>query len=296
MIRLPLAVAAAALTFLPLAEVVTSGQGSMRTVYVAAVDKKNAPVMDLTAADFVVKEDGKVRTISRAPLASAPMQIALMLDNGGLSLGAIRQGAGQFIQTLQGKGEFAIFTVGGRMLPLIDFTTDVPKLYAGLKSLMARNTTSTDLLDGYIEVAGEFQRREAERPVIVTIASEGEEMSSAHAPAVLAAIQKSRAKFYYIGLGAPVTQGTRGGLANSSNGSEAGSRNAVLGAAPRNSGGRTEQVLHASGVTPLMKQFADELAAQYAVTYSTDATEARLSIETKRKGVTVRGPTRVGSR
>jgi VWFA-related protein len=296
-IRLPLAVAAVALTLMVPAEVVTSRpQGGIRTVYVAAVDKKNAPVMDLTAAEFVVKENGKVRTISRAGLALAPMQIALMLDNGGLALGAIRQGAGQFIQTLQGKGEFAIFTVGGRMLPLIDFTRDVPKLYAGLKSLLARNTTSTDLLDGYIEVAGEFQRREAERPVIVTIASEGEELSSAPAPAVLAAIQKSGAKFYYIGLGAPVTQGTRGGLSNSSNASEAGSRNAVLGAAPRNSGGRTEQVLHPSGVTLLMQQFADELAAQYAVTYSTDATEARFSIETSRKGVTVRGPARVGSR
>lgn len=278
------------------ADVVTTRQAGMRTVYVAAVDNKNAPVMDMTSADFVVKEDSKVRAISRAGLAPAPMQIALILDDGGLALGAIRQGAGQFIQTLQGKGEFAIIMVGGRKLTLVDFTTDVPALYAGLKNLLARNTTSTDLLDGFIDVAELFQRRKAERPVMVTIASEGEELSSARAPVVLDAIQKSGAKFYYIGLGAPVTQGTRGGLAESSNEAESGNRNAVLGAAPKNSGGRSEQVLQPSGVTVLMKQFADELAAQYAVTYATDAAEARFSIETKRKGVTVRGPARVGSR
>jgi hypothetical protein len=271
-------------------------QAGTRTVYVTALDNKHTPITDMTAADFVVKEDGKVRAVSTAALASGPMQIALFLDDGGLGLGEIRQGAGLFIQTLQGKGDFGIFTVGGRTLTHVDFTTDVPALYAGLKRLLARNTQSTDLLDGYIEVAGQFRRREAERPVMVTIANEGEELSTARAPVVLDAIYKSRAKFYYIGLGAPVTRGTRGGLAESSNAAESGHRNAVLGAAPKNSGGRAEQALQHSGVPVLMKQFADELASQYAVSYATDAPEARFTIETTRKGVRVRGPARVGSR
>jgi VWFA-related protein len=275
---------------------INAHQPGMRTVYVAALDNRNAPVRDLTAADFVVKEDGKVRNVSTAAPASAPLKIALLLDDGGLGLDAIRQGAGQFIQTLQGRGEFAIVTVGGRKLTLVDFTTDIPVLYAGLRKLLARNTTSTDLLDGFIDVAGEFQRRETERPVMVTIASEGEEVSSARAPVVLEAIRKSRAKFYYIGLGVPVTQGTRGGLMEISNAAEAGHRNAVLGAAPKNSGGRSEQALQPSGVPVLMKQFADELLAQYAITYTTDLSEARFSVETSRKGVKVRGPARVGSR
>jgi VWFA-related protein len=295
-VRLTFALFGAASLLMLAAPAAMTRQAGQRTVYVAAVDRKHVPVTDLTAADFVVKEDGKVRTVTKAEVATAPLKIALLLDDGGLGLGGIRQGAGQFIETLQGKGEFAIITVGGRKLTLLDFTANVPALYAGLKNLLARNTTSTDLLDGFIDVAAEFQRRETERPVMVTIASEGEEVSSARAPVVLEAIQKSRAKFYYIGLGVPVTQGTRGGLAESSNSAEAGNRNAVLGAAPKNSGGRSEQVLQPSGVPVLMKQFADELAAQYAVTYATDAREARFNIETTRKGVTVRGPSRVGSR
>jgi VWFA-related protein len=296
MLRLPLVLVSAASIVMLAAPVIDGRQAGLRTVYVAALDNKNAPVMDMTAADFVVKEDGKVRAVTQAGLATAPMQIALLLDDGGLALDTIRQGAGQFIQTLQGKASFAIITVGGRKLTLVDYTTDVPVLFAGLKKLLARNTTSTDLLDGFIDVAAEFLRREAARPVMVTIAAEGEEVSSARAPVVLEAIQKSGAKFYYIGLGVPVVQGTRGGLADSSNAAEAGNRSAVLGAAPKNSGGRSEQALQPSGVPVLMKQFADELAAQYAVTYSTDAAQAKLSIETSRKGVKVRGPARVGSR
>jgi hypothetical protein len=39
-----------------------------------------------------------------------------------------------------------------------------------------------------------------------------------------------------------------------------------------------------------MQQFADELAAQYAITYEAARPDAKLSFETTRKGVKVRGP------
>ena len=42
-----------------------------------------------------------------------------------------------------------------------------------------------------------------------------------------------------------------------------------------------------------MKEFADELLAQYAIAYATDAPEAKLTVETKRRGVTLRAPARV---
>jgi len=275
-------------------------QARTRTIYVTAVDNKEAPVDGLTAADFTVKEDGKVREVVSAEIAKRPMQIALMLDDSGLGLGAIRQGAGQFIETLQGKAEFAIITMAGRNLPLVDFTADAPTLYAGLQKMLTRNTPSTYLLDGLVEVAQTFQRRKAERPVIVAVIVEGEELSSARADVVLDAIQKSGVKLYYVGLGAPVTQGNRppyaAERAADSTEEESNKRNAVLGSAPKNSGGRSEQVLQTSGVPGLLKQFAVELAGQYAVTYDTDTTNAKLSVETKRKGVKLRAPARVGSK
>ena len=135
----------------------------------------------MTAADFVVKENGAVREIATAQVATVPMSIALMLDNGGMALGAIRQGAGQFIEALQGRAEFAIFTIAVRKLTLVDFTKDIPSLYEGLKTLLARNTNSVDLLDGFVDVSKAFQARGAARPVIVAVAAEGEEVSSTRA-------------------------------------------------------------------------------------------------------------------
>ena len=268
-----------------------------RTIYVTAVDK-NVPVTDMTAADFVVKEDGKVRDITTAQIATTPMSIALMLDNGGLSLGAIRQGSGQLIEALQGRAEFAIYTISVRKLTLIDFTRDIPALYAGLQQLLARNSNAVDLLDGFVEVSGAFVARKAERPVIIAVATEGDEVSNTRANVVLEAIQRSRARVYYVGLGAPATQGTRAGVnrpADSTDG-ESTNRNAVLGSAPKNSGGRSESSLQPSGVTTFMKEVASELAAQYAITYETDVPEAKLSVETKRRGITLRAPARVGTK
>jgi VWFA-related protein len=268
-----------------------------RTIYVSALTK-NVPVTDMTAADFVVKEEGKVRDIATAQIATTPMSIALMLDNGGLSLGAVRQGAGLFIEALQGRAEFAIFSISGRKLTVVDFTRDIPALYAGLQTLLARNTTTVDVLDGFVEVAGALAARKAERPVIVLVATEGDEISNTRGTVVLEAIQRSGARVYHVGLGPPVTSGTRGGVNRPADSTEfeSANRNAVLAAAPKNSGGRTETALQANGITTSMKQFADELAAQYAITYATDLPEARLSVETKRRGVTLRAPARVGAK
>jgi hypothetical protein len=283
-----------ALTLLLATSLVSARQTRTRVVYVSAITGRNVPVTDMAAGEFVIKEDGKRGLITRAERATAPMQVALMLDDGGLALGAIRQGAGQFIHTLQGRGEFSIITIGAQNLTLVDFTTEVPQLYSGLRKLLPRSAVPTYLLDGLLEVAKGFQRREAQQPIIVVVATEAEELSNVRATVVLEALQKSGAKLYYIGLGFPVTQGNRPALSldrpESSTVYETANRSAVLGAAPENSGGRSEQALQPTGVPVLMQQFADELAAQYAITYEAARPDAKLSFETTRKGVKVRGP------
>jgi hypothetical protein len=77
---------------------------------------------------------------------------------------------------------------------------------------------------------------------------------------------------------------------------EALKRNVVLGSAPKESGGRAEQVYQTSGLPTLMRRIAAEIAGQYAVTYRTDLDRGRLSVETRRKGLVIRAPTRIGGR
>jgi VWFA-related protein len=275
-------------------------QEGLRTIYVTVTDRGGAPVAGLTGADFTVKEDGRIRTIERAEPATDPMQIALLLDDGGPSLGAIRQASGQFVERLQGRAMFSLTTTGGQPLVRVTPTADPRVMYEALQKTFANASPTTQFLDAVVQAAQDFVRRRAVRPVIVAITSEGEELSDVRADAVLQAVQQSRAVFYYIGLGGPVTSGTRPPLASSRPASsteyESVQRNIVVGSAPKNSGGRSEQVLQAAGILPSMLEFASELVGQYAITYRTDAAQARLEVTTTRDRVRLRAPARVGDR
>lgn len=262
-----------------------------RTVYVTALDRNGRPASGLTANDFRVKEDGRVREIVKVEVATQPMQIALLLDDGGPSLAAIRQASGQFVERLQRRAEFSLTTTGGQPQTRVSSTEDPRQIYDGLQRTFANVSPTTQFLDVVLQTARSFVRRRAVRPVMVAIVSEGQELSTSRASVVLEAIQQSRAMFYYIGLGAPVTSG-----ASPSTEYESVQRNTVIGSGPSNSGGRSEHVLLPNGVEPLMLEFASELAGQYAITYATDASRARLEVAALRPDLKVRAPARVGDR
>ena len=271
-----------------------------RTIYVTALDVNGRPVPLLNADDFRVKEDGRVKKVVQAQPATEVMHIALLLDDGGPSLAAMRQATGQFVERLQRKAEFSLTTTAGQPQARVRLTADPREIYNGLLGTFANSAPTTQFLDALLESVRNHISRKAVRPVIVAIVSEGEQLSSLRATVVLDALQQSGAMFYYIGLGMPVTTGTRpppGSFrAADSTESEAVQRNTVVGSGPKNSGGRSEQVLLPNGIEPLMLSFAAELAGQYAVTYETYANRARLEVTTSRPGVRLRAPLRVGGK
>src|ERR1700730_17550046 len=77
-----------------------------RTVYLSAVDSKGAPVTDLTAADLVGKEGGTDRTIATLQPATAPMDVAILVDDSGS--GVYQAAVLQSLQALGGQAQFSI--------------------------------------------------------------------------------------------------------------------------------------------------------------------------------------------
>jgi hypothetical protein len=73
----------------------------------------------------------------------------------------------------------------------------------------------------------------------------------------------------------------------------------VLGEGPKQSGGWREVIVAAPGITQGLQRIASELKNQYAVAYSRPpkgkATE-RLNVSLKRRGVTLRAPSKVPGR
>lgn len=273
--------------------------GGVRTVFVSVVDNKGVPIPDLTAADFTVKEDGKTRPVTTAEVSKVPMSVALLLDDSGLGLQSIREGAAGFVNRMRGVAEISITTTGGRNIKLQDFTDSPATLIGAINRVFARNQSGSYLVEGLVDAAESVAKREARRPVVLSIGVEGDELSSLRANEALAGIQRTGAQIYLVRLGRPVIG--RGNALEAERGEsmadEAIQANSVFGQAPARSGGKIEQISQNTGIPKIVDQIATELLGQYAITYSSanvSAPDLKFQVETSRKGAKVRAQNRVG--
>jgi len=276
-----------------------AGEPQTRRVYVTAVDGAGAPVTDLTAADFTVKEGGKTGEILKAGPAVGPIQIAILVDDNGT--GIFRYAIGRFIETLLGRAEFGISTVTGQLLRIVDYTPNAPALSEAIAKLKARPATDDggQLLDAISETAQDLQKRKAGRPVILALTVGGEEHSTLPAHHVLDKLRQSGAALHVVvvantALRSQSNPGTAAGLLG-----ENMNLNEVLGDGPQQSGGRRQEIVAATGIASGLEQLAQSLKHQYLIEYTLpDGVKLsdKLSVAVKRKGVTVRAPTRIPDR
>ena len=267
-----------------------------RRVYVSALDDKGVSVTDLAAADFAVKEGGKAREIVKAGPATGPMQIAILVDDNGTGL--FRYAVGKFIEALLGRAEFAISTVTGQTLKILDYTASAQLLSEAIGKLAARPATNDggQLLDGISETALDLDKRKAGRPVIVALTVGGEEHSTLPAHHVLDNLRQSGAALHVVLV---VNTALRSQAAAPNAASLLGENmnlGEVLGDGPKQSGGHRDEIVAATGIQAGLQQLADSLKHQYLIEYLLpDGVKPadRLSVTTQRKGVTLRAPTRI---
>jgi Ca-activated chloride channel family protein len=262
-------------------------QALERRLYVSVVDGTGAPVTDLTAADFTVREDGVLREVLRVTRAVEPMQVAVLVDDTEAATPAIadlRRGLQAFVAALAPEHQVALVTFGERPTILVDFTTDPAKLRAGVGRLFAKPGTGSYLLEAILETARGFAAREARRPVLVVVTTEGVEFSNDYYATVLEAVRRSGAQMHALvrttGEGAAPEEGAR-------------NRSVVLADGPEQTGGGRHHLLADSSIPLALDRLAAELKAQYALVYARPQTlipPERLEVTVRRPGLTVRAP------
>ncbi len=109
------ALAGILLTLIPLS---LSAQRMARRVFIRATNAAGEPVLDLTAADLRVTENGNPREVTRLALGKAPMRIVLLVDSSAAMSSMInnfRAGLDAFIDTLPAEHELTFISTGGQI-------------------------------------------------------------------------------------------------------------------------------------------------------------------------------------
>jgi VWFA-related protein len=276
-----------------------SSQSPVQMLYATVTDGQKAPVLDLTASDFVVKEDGRDCVVSSVERASQPMHIALLIDDSGT--GIFHFGLNGLGELLQDRAQLSLGIITNQVQKVFDYTPDSRVWRAGFERTGVRPATPEggQLLEGIFTSAKELRRREARRPVIIALTVGGEEQSPLPASQVLDELRKSRASLHVVYVNSPTVRPARpaGRPADLLEGNFNLSR--VLGDGPRESGGRNREVLAMNAVSVAVHQVARDLLSQYAITYTPApgrSSPQRVQVAVRRSGVTVLAPSRAPSR
>lgn len=280
---------AAALVALSLSPL--GAQSNPRSMYVSVLNEAGAPVPNLGPADFIIREDNVVREVLRVAPATDPMQIVLLVDNSQAArpyIIDIRNALQEFVTTMgapsdaSGRNELAIIALADRPTTLTDFTFSRAQLLKGIDRIFSQSQSGSLLLEGIIDASKALKKRDARRPVIVAIATEGPELSDRYYDLVLAPLKDSGAAFHAIVVGS-----FRGGVSDAAR-----DRGVVLDRGTSETGGRRDNVLSSMSLQPKLKELADELTHQYRVTYSRPQSlipPERVTVAAARPGMTARG-------
>jgi len=260
-------------------------------MYVSVVDQAGNPVTDLAAADFVVREDNLSRGVLRVSPADDPMQIAILVDNSTAAREHVinlRNALPEFVDALLKptaggmRNQISIIGLAERPTVLADSTFDRDQLSKAISRIWEQSMSGYYLLDATREVIQGFKKRDAARPVIVALTTDGPELSFTGYHAVLDAIAQSNTAFHVISLGRPSNSTDDFSIA----------RNTVIDQGTVQSGGSHDRLLTSLALGTKLQQLANVLTHEYRVTYAHPDSlipPEKITVSTRRPNLIARG-------
>ena len=174
--------ALAACVVFGLAAPAATGQ-DLQVAYVHVMNLAGQPVPDVTQDEFEVEEGGREGRVVAARNGSDPMKVALLVDNGdamsaGRAVNPLRDAVAAFLEALPPQHAVGLFTIGGQVRRVVDFTTDREELVEAGRGIFTDQAGGVRFVDAVRETLDRRYDGDEAWPVFVALLSDGPESSA----------------------------------------------------------------------------------------------------------------------
>ena len=237
-----------------------------KTALVTVVADEGRRFNNLTAKDFIVKEDGAKRDVVAAELSDDPLSIVLLVDTTQPPMGVthptldLRTAVTTFVRTVltgNPNAQIALAEFAGASVTMVDFTSNNWDLDKGIARLAPNPQSIAVLLEALVDAGKKLAARPAPRRAIVTVDFYSREGSAERTMKdAVTSIHDSGATLW------PVTvRGTTSSRADPN-------REDVLNKVSKANGGMRFSSIDASALEGNLKIVGASLTSQYVVTFS----------------------------
>lgn len=271
------------------------GHGStLRSVLVTVLDQDDAPLRDLKASDFLVREDNIDREVTDATLSTDPLFVVLLVDTTKPPMGVtpptqdLRAALGAFVRALTAESpdvEIGMMEYGGAAVMTVNFAKTTDDLTKAIQRLVFGQRASGVLLEGIVDAGKALAKRTSPRRAIVATSFAWPESSAIEPKLVADATMKSGATLWAVSIqGAPDPSNFQVGGQSQENAMGA-NREIILNNLTLMTGGRRLTGVSPTGLAGMLTKVAHALSAQYVVTYARpDGPPAKVVQATSKRG------------
>jgi VWFA-related protein len=266
------------LVALALAALAQASPSESRLLPIAVTDRKGEPITGLTAAETVVLENGAARVVTRLVPDERPLTVALVVDNSEPMAALFRlylvEAVTQFVTRLPPGTRYSLWVTGDRPRKLRDDTDDRAGVAGALRG--AVGTGGNTMLDALIEAGDDLRKKEGARVLVLAVSGSGVGFANWDRHVTFEKALATGAAFggvLFDEAGDAGIQGAGPGQVGRLD------YDYVLAGLARESGGRFERTLSASGVASALARLAADLRGHYLLEYETDAGTRKRKVE-----------------
>jgi hypothetical protein len=247
---------------------------SQKSIIVTVLDQSGAAVKGVTPGDLAVVEDGATRDVVDVKPATAPMTIAILVDNTKPTMGKdaptreLRAALTTFVKTVQTaspESAIGLWEFAGAGVMTQKPTVKTEDLTKKISRMFPSQQSGGVMLEALVDASKEVSKKETgPRRIIVGISLNSPEVSTMDPREVAIAMRKAGVNFWAVSVSANQD-------ASTSSGGSSPARELIMSNVTTASGG-----LRLTGVTAIsleaqVKSIADALTSQYIVTYARPA-------------------------